>query len=85
MKSHRIRIALTALGAFALALTLVSPASAFIRLTRQGNTGIVQAHWLESSLPLRSVIDPTNADISSASAYDVVQTSMHAWENINTS
>src|SRR5436190_16650418 len=85
MRSHRIRIALAALGALAFAFTQVSPASAFIRLTRQGNTGIVQAHWLESSLPLRSVIDPTNADISSASAYDIVQTSMHTWENINTS
>jgi hypothetical protein len=85
MKSHRIRIALAALGAFVFALTLVSPASAFIRLTRQGNTGIVQAHWLESSLPLLSVINPTNADIPSATALSVVQASAETWENINTS
>src|SRR5439155_12672093 len=85
MKSHRIRIALTALGAFALALTLVSPASAFIRLTRQGTTGIVQAHWLDSALPLKSVINPTNSDIPAATALSVVQMSAKSWENINTS
>ena len=85
MKSHRIRIALTALGVLAFAFTQVSPASAFIRLTRQGTTGVVQAHWLESSLPLQSVINPTNADIPSATALGIVQTSAKAWENINTS
>ena len=85
MNSHRIRIALTALGAFALALTLVSPASAFIRLTRQGTTGIVQAHWLDSALPLKSVINPTNSDIPAATALSVVQMSAKSWENINTS
>ena len=85
MKSHRIRIALTVLGALLVAFMQVSPASAFIRLTRQGTTGIVQAHWLDSSLPLRSVINPANADIPSATAYDIVQTSMHTWEAINTS
>lgn len=85
MKSHRIRIALAALGALVFALTLVSPASAFIRLTRQGTTGVVQAHWLDSALPLPSVINPTNADIPSATALSVVQASAESWENINTS
>src|SRR2546426_5433635 len=85
MKSNRIRIALAALGAFVFALTLVSPASAFIRLTRQGTTGVVQAHWLESSLPLVSVINPTNADIPSATALSVVQASANTWQDINTS
>jgi len=87
MKSNRIRIALAALGAFVFALTLVSPASAFIRITRFNatGTGVVQAHWLESSLPLTSVINPTNADIPSATALGIVQTSMHTWEDINTS
>ncbi|TMQ56901.1 MAG: matrixin family metalloprotease [Candidatus Eisenbacteria bacterium] len=85
MKSHRIHIALAALGAFVFALTLVSPASAFIRLTRQGTTGIVQAHWLDSALPLSSVINPTNADIPSATALSIVQASAKTWENINTS
>src|SRR6266446_5612221 len=87
MKSNRIRIALAALGVFVLALSLVSPASAFIRLTRANatGTGVVQAHWLESSLPLLSVINPTNADIPSATALSIVQASAETWENINTS
>ena len=87
MKSNRIRIALTALGAFAFALTLVNPASAFIRIGRQGTpTGpVVQAHWLDSSLPLSSVINPSNADIPGATALGVVQTSAETWESINTS
>jgi len=84
MKSHRIRIALTALGAFALALTLVSPASAFIRLTRQGTTGIVQAHWLDSKIPILTVIDPTNNDIPPATALSVIQTAAQSWNDVNT-
>jgi hypothetical protein len=87
MKSNRNRIALAALGAFLFALSQVSPASAFIRLARQAVPGgpVVQAHWLESSLPLLSVIDPTNADIPSATALAVVQASAQAWQDINTS
>ncbi|HEY2924604.1 MAG TPA: FlgD immunoglobulin-like domain containing protein [Candidatus Eisenbacteria bacterium] len=85
MKSNRIRIALAALGAFVFALTLVSPASAYIRLTRQGTTGVVQAHWLDSALPLSSVINATNGDIPSATALSVVQASAESWEDINTS
>ncbi len=87
MKSNRIRIALTALGAFVFALSQVSPASAFIRITRNNatGTGVVQAHWLDSSLPLTSVINPNNADIPAATALSIVQTSMHTWEDINTS
>ncbi len=87
MKTNRIRIALTVLGAFVFALSLVSPASAFIRLTRANatNTGVVQAHWLDSSLPLSSVINPTNADIPSATALSVVQASAQSWQDINTS
>src|SRR5438046_2664895 len=84
MKSHGIRIALTALGAFALALTLVSPASAFIRLTRQGTTGIVQAHWLDSKIPILTVIDPTNNDIPPATALSVIQTAAQSWNDVNT-
>jgi len=87
MNSRRIRIALAALGAFVFALSSVSPASAFIRITRfnSAGTGVVQAHWLESSLPLTSVINPINADIPAATALGIVQTSMHTWEDINTS
>jgi len=87
MKSNRIRIALTALGVVLFALAQVSPASAFIRLARQAVPGgpVVQAHWLESSLPLLSVIDPTNADIPSATALSIVQASAQTWQDINTS
>ncbi len=86
MKSHRIRIALAALGAFAFALSQVSPASAFVRIARQASGGpVVQAHWLDSSLPLLSVINPNNADISPATALSVVQASAQAWQDINTS
>lgn len=85
MKSNRIRIALAALGALVFALSSVSPASAFIRLARQGTTGVVQAHWLDSALPVVSVINPTNADIPSATALSVVQASAQTWQDINTS
>src|SRR5262245_20168495 len=85
MKSHRIRIALTVLAGFVFASMQVSPASAFIRLARQGTTSVVQAHWLDSELPLLSVINPTNADIPSATALSVVQASAETWEDINTS
>lgn len=86
MKSNRIRVALVALGAFVFALSQVSPASAFIRITRDnGAGGVVQAHWLDSSLPLTSVINPNNGDIPAAAALSIVQTSMHTWEDINTS
>ena len=87
MKSNRIRIALTVLGAVFFALTQVSPASAFIRLTRANatNTGVVQAHWLDSALPLKSVINATNGDLPSATALTVVQASAESWESINTS
>ncbi len=85
MKSSRIRIALAALGAFVFALSSVGPASAFIRLTRQGTTGVVQAHWLDSALPLPSVINPTNADIPAATALSIVQASAQTWQDINTS
>ena len=87
MKPHRIRIALTALGVLAFALTLVSPASAFIRLTRANatNTGVVQAHWLDSALPLTSVINPINGDINALTALGIVQASAQSWQDINTS
>jgi hypothetical protein len=85
MNSIRIRIVVAALLVAVVALTLASPASAFVRLTRQGVTGIVQAHWYDSQFPLLSVVNATNNDISYASALSVVQTSAKAWENINTS
>jgi len=85
MNAHRFRIPLAALGALAIAMSLAQPAFAFIRLTRQGTNGIVQAHWTDDKLPLRSVINPTNSDIPSADALAIVQASAKTWEAINTS
>ena len=87
MNANRIRIALTGLGAVVLALTLVSPASAFIRLTRANatNTGVVQAHWLDSAIPVQTIVDPTNDDIGSALALSVIQTAAQSWNDVNTS
>jgi hypothetical protein len=87
MNSARFRIAAAVLLCGALALTLANPAAAFIRLTRQfdASSPVVQAHWLDSELPLLSVIDPTNADIPTATALVTVQNCAKAWENVNTS
>jgi hypothetical protein len=87
MRSHRIRIALTALGALAFAFTQVSPASAFIRITRANasGTGVVQAHWLDSAIPVRTIVDPNNNDIDPALAMSVIQTAAQSWNDVNTS
>lgn len=87
MKSNRFRIAAAALAVAVVALSLASPASAFIRLTRAAASGpgVVQAHWFDSELPLLSVVNATNSDLSYATALAVVQTSAKAWENVNTS
>src|SRR3954451_23162420 len=86
MKSHRMRIALSSTGACAFVLSLGSPASAFIRLTRDnGAGGVVQAHWRDSDLPLKSVVNPNNADISAAAALAIVQASAQSWQDIPTS
>jgi FlgD Ig-like domain/Matrixin len=87
MKSNRFRIAVAALAVVAVALSLASPASAFIRLTSQAasGSGVVQAHWYDSELPLLSVVNPANADIPFATALAVVQASAQAWEDVNTS
>jgi hypothetical protein len=77
MKSNRIRVALTALGAFVFALSLVSPASAFIRLARTNatGTGVVQAHWLDAGLPMRFISNSANSDIPPATALAALQAS----------
>ena len=85
MNSNRIRFVVAALTVAVVALTLASPASAFVRLTRQGTTGIVQAHWYDSELPLLSVVNPANNDQPSATALAAVVASAKAWENVNTS
>ncbi|HYJ32077.1 MAG TPA: matrixin family metalloprotease [Candidatus Binatia bacterium] len=87
MNSTRFRIAAAVLVFGALALTLANPAAAFIRLARQADASspVVQAHWFDSELPLNSVIDPTNTDISSTDALATVIQSAKNWENVNTS
>ncbi len=87
MNSHRIRGALTALGALFFAFSLVRPASAFIRITRANasGTGVVQAHWLDSAIPVKTVVDPTNNDISPDLAFSVIQASAQSWNDVNTS
>ena len=88
MTTNRFRIALAALLVGAFALTLANHAAAFIRLTRQDvapGSPVVQAHWLDSALPLLSVIDPTNADIPRATALATIQASAQTGQDINTS
>jgi hypothetical protein len=89
MRPFRFRVALAALSAIVFALSVAAPAGAFVRIARQQTTPtlgpVVQAHWFDSELPLRSVINPTNADISAAAALLVVQASAETWENVNTS
>src|SRR5258705_13463683 len=72
-------------GAFVLVQT--NPASAFIRLARQfdASSPVVQARWLDSDLPLPSVINPTNADIPSSTALATVQAAAQSWQDVNTS
>ena len=85
MPTNRFRIALAALLVGAFALTLANPAAAFLRLTRQDvapGSPVVQAHWLDSALPLLSVIDPTNADIPRATALATIQASAQTWQDI---
>ena len=88
MKANRLRIAMTALGAIVFALSAAAPAQAFVRLARQQTSPtlgpVVQAHWLDSQLPLLSVINPINGDIPTATALSVVQASAEAWEDVNT-
>src|SRR5687767_6911852 len=87
MNSARFRVAAAVLLCGAITLTLANPAAAFIRLTRQATptSPVVQAHWLDSELPLSSVIDPANKDIPAATALAVVQASAQAWQDVNTS
>jgi hypothetical protein len=87
MKSIRFRIAVAALGVAVAAFSLASPASAFIRLTRAAasGSGVVQAHWYDSELPLVSVVNATNADLPYATEFAIVTASAKAWEDVNTS
>jgi hypothetical protein len=87
MNSIRYRIAAVALLIGTFALVSANPAAAFIRLTRQfdATTPVVQAHWNDNELPLNSVIDPANSDISQANALATVIAAAKSWEDVNTS
>jgi len=87
MNSIRFRIAVAVILGAAFTAAFVHPAAAFIRIGRQASatSPVVQAHWNDNELPLSSVIDPTNSDISSAAALAIVQASAQSWQDINTS
>ena len=68
-----------------LAISWSVPASAYIRISRQGPGGVVQAHWFDSELPLRAIVDPSNNDIAPALALTTVVASAKAWEDVPTS
>src|SRR5262249_43627823 len=85
MTSNRFRIAAAVLLSGAFALSLVSPASAFIRITRQGTNGIVQNHWNVADLPVPSVINPTNNDKSDAVTLPIIIAAAQHWQDIPTS
>jgi len=87
MNSIRFRIAVAVILGAAFVAASVDPAAAFVRIARQADASspVVQAHWNDNELPLSSVIDPTNNDISPASALAIVQASAQSWQDINTS
>src|SRR5688500_19096655 len=69
-----------------LALAITAPAWTCIQIPRQGsNVVVVQAHWFDSELPLRTIIDPTNSDITADQAFAVVHAAAKTWEDVTTS
>ena len=86
MKATRYSI-VAALVCGALVLAMAHPAAAFVRIARQASptSPVVQAHWLDSDLPLPIAVDGTNSDIPSGMAVSIVQASAQHWEDINTS
>lgn len=86
MKTNRFRFIVAALLVGAFAMANVDPAAAYIRLGRQIDAAspVVQAHWLDTDLPLKSAVNPTNLDILPATALSVVQASAQSWVDINT-
>jgi len=85
MKTN-LRFIVAALLVGAFAVLSADPAAAFIRLGRQvdASSPVVQAHWLDTDLPLKSAVDPTNLDIPSSTALTVVQACAQSWVDINT-
>ena len=87
MNRNRFQLVAALLICGAIVVSFTSPASAFIRIARQETptSPVVQAHWLDTDLPLSSIVDPTNLDQPSGTALAVVQASAQAWQDINTS
>ncbi|HEU4723713.1 MAG TPA: matrixin family metalloprotease [Candidatus Eisenbacteria bacterium] len=86
MKTNRFRFIVAALLVVAFAVASADPAAAFIRLGRQADavSPVVQAHWLDSDLPLKSAVNSANNDIPPATALATVQACAQSWVDINT-
>ncbi len=86
MKTNHFRFIVTALLVGAFVVANADPAAAYIRLGRQVDAAspVTQAHWLDSDLPLKSAVNPTNNDIAPATALATVQASAQSWVDINT-
>ncbi len=84
MNRNQIRFAVLLCGAVLLLVS--NPASAFVRIAGQASPAspVVQAHWLDSDLPLSSVIDATNNDQPTATALAVIQAAAQTWQDIPT-
>lgn len=87
MNRSPIRIAGALLLFGAIAVLSFRPAFAFIRISGQTSptSPVVQAHWLDSELPLKSVIDPTNNDVPPADALAAIEAAAQTWQDVNTS
>ncbi|MGH7681530.1 MAG: matrixin family metalloprotease, partial [Candidatus Eiseniibacteriota bacterium] len=87
MTHKSLRIAGAALLFGAIAAIPLHPAFAFIRISGQASptAPVVQAHWLDSELPLNSVIDPTNNDVPAADALAAILAAAQTWQDVNTS
>ena len=87
MNRNRIRLALAVVFCGVLAFGLANPAAAFVHLARQATptSPVVQAHWFNSELPLKSTVNPKNNDKSNAVALATIQASGQSWTDIPTS
>ena len=83
---NRTQIRAAVLLAGAAVLLLSGPASAFVRIAGQASptSPVVQVHWLDTDLPLSSVIDPTNNDQPPELALAAIQAAAQTWQDIPT-
>ena len=87
MNRNRFRFAAAALLCGAFALAQANPAAAFTRLATVAPDGVtvVQDHWLNSDLPVSSVINSANNDKSNAVTLGELQAAAQSWQDIATS